>query len=830
MTIVVKKKAQSLAGVEQLGHDIIGPVINRWMLALHQYVSYLDDGRTSFLFCARAGVRIKKLYDLHVGATNGGESAGQLFWTSRVAACKGVFRRFPVGASEILKGEYRHATLKQMVNGILRNHPETNKIINYDSNDFQERGANFTQWLKSGTTDARIVVNYLDQCGSAFDKYLQELIGDNKKVVLIDSGWQGTSQWLLSNAYPEIEWKGLYFGRIMSKPRDHAFVDHVIGLMFEGEAFNAHNPVSAIVHFHHLIEKLLEVAGPSIEEIPAGLFKGVAQKQIKANVKESLQDQEDRLFRGVYKHILETAERGASVSEIEAAYQKAVPEFERLVLFPTGPEALALGRGERSADFGKTLKVPVLRLPNDFESEGEEERIERSLWKQGQIAIEFRGDEATKRQAEIIGLTPAAIDAIRNPTELPPAATDRSVAIITRTKNRPILLRRAAASVASQTHGDYTWVVVNDGGDVERVKAVIDTCGVERHKIVLIDNKVSHGMEAASNLGIRNSRSEFIVIHDDDDSWAPNFLESTSAYLSSDKGRVYGGVISKSIYVSEEISGNKVIEHSRAPYQDWVRNVHLSEMARENFFPPIAFVFRRSIYDAVGGFNEALPVLGDWFFNMEFLLRADIGVIQTTTAYYHHRDVGAQSGTYSNSVIGGIGKHEEYASVARNAFLRKHGASNVAAFAAVSGYFAKDAKRMESLLEGRGGSGQSAVNWNQESGVDLETIEAEIDRLWLIHQVNSGYVFSLVSNITEYQQTMIGPDVSLDNIVATIMKRKIAIATHPNFNEEAYLKRYTDVAEVCEAGGMASGYMHFLAYGRYEGRKRFRTASKGQNN
>lgn len=830
MTVVVKKSAKSSARAEQLGREILGPVVNRWMLALHQYISYLDDGNTSFLFCARAGVFIKKLYELHVGETRGGESCGELFWTSRVAACKGVFRRFPTGASDILTGEYRHASLKEMVEGILRNHPETSRIINCDSSDFQERGAHFSQWLKSGTTDARIVVNYLEQCGSAFDKYLRDLIGNNKKVVLIDSGWQGSTQWLLANAYPEIEWKGLYFGRIMSKPLDHAFVDHVIGLMFEGETFDARNPISAVVHFHHLIEKLVEVGGPSIEEIPAGPHKAIAQKQIKANVKASQQEIQDPLLRGVYNHIREATNRGASVADIEAAYQAAAPELERLILFPSREEAIGLGRGERSADFGKTLKVPVLRLPKDFGGEGEEERIERSLWKQGQIALEFEDVEAKRRQAQIIGLTPNAIVAMRSPATALPSAVDRSVAIITRTKDRPILLRRAAASVASQTHVDYTWVVVNDGGDVERVKAIIDKCGVERHKIVLIDNKVSHGMEAASNLGVRNSQSAFVVIHDDDDSWAPSFLEQASAYLASDKGRGYGGVISRSIYVSEEIVGTKVIEHSRAPYQDWVRNVHLSEMARENFFPPIAFVFRRSVYDEVGGFNEALPVLGDWFFNMEFLLRADIGVIRDATAYYHHRDVGVQGGSYSNSVIGGIDKHEEYASVARNAFLRKHGTSNVAAFAAVSGYFAKEAKRLENMLEGRGPSSQSAVDWNQESGVDLEKIEAEIDRLWLIHQLNSGYVFSLVSNITEYQQTMIASDVTLDNVVSTVMKRKIAIAIHPSFNEEAYLKRYVDVAEVCEAGGIASGYMHYLAYGRHEGRKRFRTGPKGQKN
>jgi hypothetical protein len=76
------------------------------------------------------------------------------------------------------------------------------------------------------------------------------------------------------------------------------------------------------------------------------------------------------------------------------------------------------------------------------------------------------------------------------------------------------------------------------------------------------------------------------------------------------------------------------------PYNDWVRNVQLSEMACGNFFPPIAFLFRRAVLDRIGGFNEALPVLGDWFFNLEFLLEDDIAVLPEPLARYHHRDRG----------------------------------------------------------------------------------------------------------------------------------------------------------------------------------------------
>ena len=217
-------------------------------------------------------------------------------------------------------------------------------------------------------------------------------------------------------------------------------------------------------------------------------------------------------------------------------------------------------------------------------------------------------------------------------------------------------------------------MVVNDGGDKERVCEIIESTAIDKRKVLLVSNADSLGMEAASNIGIRSCSSTYLLIHDDDDSLAPEFLEKTINFLESAAGQRYGGVITGSAYVSEEIQGDTVVEHDRLPYQDWVRNVQLTEMASGNFFPPIAFLYRRSVYDLVGGYNEDLPVLGDWYFNLQFLLEADIGVIHEQLAFYHHRDRGDPSseGVYSNSVVGGISKHEEFAAVVRNEFIRKN--------------------------------------------------------------------------------------------------------------------------------------------------------------
>ncbi len=74
----------------------------------------------------------------------------------------------------------------------------------------------------------------------------------------------------------------------------------------------------------------------------------------------------------------------------------------------------------------------------------------------------------------------------------------KTVTVITRTKNRPLLLHRAARSVALQKFRDFEWVVVNDGGHVERTEADLEPARREYDDLRTVNVDTSGGMEAAS--------------------------------------------------------------------------------------------------------------------------------------------------------------------------------------------------------------------------------------------------------------------------------------------------------------------------------------------
>lgn len=387
------------------------------------------------------------------------------------------------------------------------------------------------------------------------------------------------------------------------------------------------------------------------------------------------------------------------------------------------------------------------------------------------------------------------------------------VAIITRTKNREILLRRAAQSVIAQKFEDYCWIVVNDGGDVPSVKRVIDGCGIDPARVKLISNEHSIGMEAASNMGIAAVASDYIVIHDDDDSWAPEFLERTVEFLEGDGAALYGGVVTYSTYVSELIRDDSVVELQRKPYQNTLTGVSLDAVLDKNLFPPISFLFRRSVCEAVGGFDETLPVLGDWLFNLEFLLRANIGVLPEPLSFYHHRDRSdATAPEYRNTVIDQVSRHQKYTAIVRNRFLRRNLQQS-----AVSLGLALQAQAVET-------SGLSPTQ-NRDGGRAPQPMQqlsrGDGDLAWAIAAANAALADRRLSSLVKHRNlSPVPPNGTWSVVLPLLRKLRINVPPPHDFDDSAYLAAYPDVAAAIRDGAEKSGFMHYIMHGRHEGRMR----------
>ena len=236
------------------------------------------------------------------------------------------------------------------------------------------------------------------------------------------------------------------------------------------------------------------------------------------------------------------------------------------------------------------------------------------------------------------------------------------------------MLKRAVESVLNQSYPRWVHVVVNDGGVASAVEAVLDLYRDQYEgRLCVIHNPISLGMEAASNLGIRAVESEYIAIHDDDDSWSPDFLSQSVSALRWWSARMPSvrGVVTHCHRVIEHVEGNVAVIDRVEPFNQWMAPglVSLDDILHQNLFPPIAFLYERVVFEEIGGYREDLPVLGDWEFNVRFLLRHDIAVHPVTLAFYHHRP--AAGGALSNTVFGGAFLHQQYKKALLNQWLRE---------------------------------------------------------------------------------------------------------------------------------------------------------------
>lgn len=246
------------------------------------------------------------------------------------------------------------------------------------------------------------------------------------------------------------------------------------------------------------------------------------------------------------------------------------------------------------------------------------------------------------------------------------------VGVITRTKDRPIMLPRAMESILRQDLAVLTWTIVNDGGDPVPVESVAEEARRKGIDVRVIHHSASLGMEAASNAGIRATPCEYLAIHDDDDTWETGFVSTMLSELATRPQ--HAGIVCHCDRIDEVVSDEAIRITGRRPFNHWLRAIYLSEMAEENPFPPISFLFRKSAWEALGGFDESLPVLGDWDFNLRILRNADILLLPRSLANYHHRPA-AQGNAYGNSIGAGIDKHVFWDAHIRNKHLREDLAS-----------------------------------------------------------------------------------------------------------------------------------------------------------
>jgi len=170
------------------------------------------------------------------------------------------------------------------------------------------------------------------------------------------------------------------------------------------------------------------------------------------------------------------------------------------------------------------------------------------------------------------------------------------VSIIIPCYNHGKYIIEAIDSVRNQTHTNWEIIIVNDGSTDFSTNQIIDQLSIDKVEVIITNN---NGLSSARNIGIKNSKTEFIVLLDADNKIGPTFIEKAMSIFNSSNADI---VYTDGYYFEGQL-GDLIQEEFTMP-----------KMLTRNLIDACS-IFKKSVWQKVGGFNiNMLYGWEDWDF------------------------------------------------------------------------------------------------------------------------------------------------------------------------------------------------------------------------
>ena len=186
------------------------------------------------------------------------------------------------------------------------------------------------------------------------------------------------------------------------------------------------------------------------------------------------------------------------------------------------------------------------------------------------------------------------------------------VSVIMRTyTGRGTLLRQAMQTVFNQSYSHIQLLVIQDGGD-DLGSLVNGLAKSAEHIQVDFLSQERLGRSAAGNLGLQQSRGQFIMFLDDDDLLMGEHIETLVIPLVFDPclSACYAKAVE--VYTSYPVEFESYKEIAHRTYSGQPKEWNYANLLQRNFIPIQSILFRRSLYVDLGGFDTQLDQLEDW--------------------------------------------------------------------------------------------------------------------------------------------------------------------------------------------------------------------------
>lgn len=173
------------------------------------------------------------------------------------------------------------------------------------------------------------------------------------------------------------------------------------------------------------------------------------------------------------------------------------------------------------------------------------------------------------------------------------------ISVIIPTYNRAWALGRAVDSVLAQDYPDFELIVVDDGSDDE-TRALLEAYGSRLTWIA----QSNLGVSAARNRGAAQAAGDLLAFLDSDDYWYPQKLGVQSAFLDA---RPEACICqTQEIWIRNGRRVNPGRRHQKTHGDIFIPSLSLCLVS------PSAVMLKNSLFEEMGGFDEALPACEDY--------------------------------------------------------------------------------------------------------------------------------------------------------------------------------------------------------------------------
>ncbi len=185
-----------------------------------------------------------------------------------------------------------------------------------------------------------------------------------------------------------------------------------------------------------------------------------------------------------------------------------------------------------------------------------------------------------------------------------------AVSVIMPAFNVAQYLHDAAESALRQTFADLELIIVDDGS-TDGTGEIAEEIRLRDPRRVRVLTQPNAGLPGARNSAMRVATGEYFALLDSDDLWEPDFLASQMAIFQDSSG--VDLVTGNALFLGSRLDGRLV-----RPCPDLRPDITLERIIADEEAVFVMTVFRRRVYDTIGGFDASLRTNEDY----DYWLRA----------------------------------------------------------------------------------------------------------------------------------------------------------------------------------------------------------------